>query len=205
MNGTKFVRECQDDLPPLFLINGRTDNSIPWENNPPFYRALNDTHQAFAVYWDNGDHATCGKSAPDDVKAWQTRFRRFRRDQSYPAFSNTSSNRNPGNGQAGDGDRVGWMNRGMDWCKIDDQTGQYAITLRADYPGITYPVRTDVTLRRLQAFRPEANEKLRAETDDGQRLDARVDSYGRITIAAVSITSKEGTRLVVRRKSGGRP
>ena len=140
LDGTKFVRQCPDDLPPLFLINGRTDASIPWENNPAFYRTLNDAHQAFAVYWDNGDHATCGKDAPADIKGWLTRFRRLRGDQSYPAFSNTSSNRNPGSGKPADGDPIGWMNRGMDWQQIDDRPERYAITVLADYPGIAYPV-----------------------------------------------------------------
>ena len=101
------------DLPLLFLVNGRQDASIPWMNNPAFYRASRRRPAGFAVYWDNGTHPTCGKDAPADVKAWAQRIRRFRRDQSFPAFSNTSSNRNPGDGRAGDGDIVGWMNRGM--------------------------------------------------------------------------------------------
>ena len=119
MDSTKFVREAAVDLPMLYLVNGRQDGSIPWENNPPFYRALNDAHQAFAVYWDNGTHATCGKDAPADVKAWQQQIHRFRLDQSFPAFSNTSSNRNPGDGRPEDGDVVGWMNRGMDWKDVE--------------------------------------------------------------------------------------
>jgi len=70
MNGTKFVKETKDDLPFLFIINGRKDASIPWENNPPFYRALNDTRQPFAAYWNDGEHATVAKMLPDDVKEW---------------------------------------------------------------------------------------------------------------------------------------
>jgi hypothetical protein len=40
MNATKFVAETGNDLPFLFMIHGRQDGSIPWENNPSFYRAL---------------------------------------------------------------------------------------------------------------------------------------------------------------------
>ena len=56
MNGTKFVAETNDDLPFVFLINGRQDGSIPWQNNPPFYRALSEARQGFAVYYvDQGE------------------------------------------------------------------------------------------------------------------------------------------------------
>jgi hypothetical protein len=199
MNGTKFVLETKDDLPYVFLINGRKDGSIPWENNPPFYRALDDTRQGFAAFWDNGEHATCGKDAPEDVKAWTQRFRRFGLDQSYPAFSNTSSNRNPGNGDPADGDIIGWMNRGMDWKDTEDAADHYTITVVADYSGIEYPVRTDVTLRRVQKFKTKPGEKLsvRIGSDAATHLEAGSD--GRITIRSVAIPSRDGVRIVIRR------
>jgi hypothetical protein len=115
MNGTKFVAETKQDLPFLFLLNGRQEASIPWGHNPPFYRALDDTHQGFAAYWDDGQHSTVAQNAPEDIKAWSKAMRRFRLNESFPAFSRTSSNRNPGAGDSADGDIVGWMTRGMDW------------------------------------------------------------------------------------------
>lgn len=200
MNGTDFVRQASDDLPPLFLVNGRRDGSIPWENNPPFYRALDESKQFFAAYWDNGDHATCGKDAPADVKAWQQQFRQlFRRNESYPAFSHTSSNRNPGQGDPSDGDTIGWMNRGMSWREIDDTPQRYAITLAADYPGITYPVTTDVTLRRLQQFKPGPNTALSVRVGDGKPVSIQTDAAGRFTVPRVTIGSAKGVRLMVER------
>ncbi|MBM4045162.1 MAG: hypothetical protein FJ279_08610, partial [Planctomycetes bacterium] len=199
MNGTKFVLETKADLPYVFLINGRKDNSIPWENNPPFYRALNDTRQGFAAYWDNGEHATCGKDAPEDVSAWYQRFRRFRLDESYPAFSNTSTNRNPGNGDPADGDIIGWMNRGMDWKDIEDTTNHYAITLLADYPGIEYPVKTDVTLRRVQKFKTKPGEKLSVRVGDAEPANVQAGADGRISVPNITIPSKDGVRIGIRR------
>ena len=199
MDSTKFVRESQADLSPLYLVNGRQDGSIPWENNPAFYRALNDAHQGFAVYWDNGTHSTCGHDAPADVKAWQQRIHDFRRDQSFPAFSNTSSNRNAGDGRPNDGDTIGWMNRGMDWKDVGDEPGRYAITLLADYPGIAYPVRTDVTLRRVQRFKIHGAERLVARVGDAPARPVTADAAGRLTIPGVVISSAAGTRLVVGR------
>ena len=168
MNGTKFVRESQGDLPPLYMIHGRQDGSIPWGNNPPFYRAPEDTRQAFAVYWDNGTHPTAGKDAPADVKSWQTRFRSWRRDESYPAFIHTSTDRNPGDGRDY-GDIVGWINRGMDWRDVRDTADEYAIIVLADYPGIAYPVSTDVTLRRLQKFRVKQDDRVSVAIGDVHR------------------------------------
>lgn len=199
MNGTKFVTESQDDLPYLFMLNGRQDGSIPWQNNPPFYRAMIASHRGFAAYWDNGTHPTCGKDAPADVKAWAERFRRFRSDESYPAFAHTSTDRNPGNGAPDDGDIVGWINRGMDWKEIDDTLDHYAITLLAEYPGIAYPVQTDVMLRRVQHFKTKPGEKLSVVIGDAAPVSVAADSNGRITIPHVSIPSADGVRVLVRR------
>jgi len=197
MDGTRFVQQSDDDLPALFMIHGRRDGSIPWENNPAFYRALNDRRQAFAVYWDNGDHATSGKDAPPDVKGWLERFKRYRRDASYAVFSNTSSNCNPGDGRPDNGDIVGWMNRGMDWKDVEDRADRYAITLLAEYPGVEYPVRTDVTLRRLQHFQPAADARLAVRIGDGPPTPLKRDAQGRLTIPGVTIPSPSGVRLVV--------
>jgi len=199
MNCTKFVTETSDDLPFVFLVNGRQDGSIPWENNPPLYRALSQARQGFAAYWDNGTHATSGKDAPEDVKAWAQRFRSFRRDQSYPAFSNTSSNRNPGDGRPENGDLIGWINRGMDWNDIEDTPDHYAITIIANYSGIQYPVRTDITLRRVQQFKIKPTEKLEVFIGDGKPITITVSDIGRITIPNLTVSSKTGVRIIVRR------
>jgi hypothetical protein len=201
MDSTAFVQGTKADLPPLFLINSRKDLSIPWQNNPPFYQALQRAGQHFAAYWDNNDHATYGMDAPEDVKTWIKRTRRFRRNESFPAFSRSSTDRNPGQGAPGDGDVVGWMNRGMDWKDIDDAPDRYGITLLADYPGIAYPVHTDVTLHRLQNFRARPGEQLGVRVGDQPGTTAVADGEGRITIAGVVILSAAGVRLAIERSA----
>ena len=198
-NGVKFVRETQADLPPLFMIHGRQDGSIPWVNNPPFYRALADARQAFAVYWDNGTHPTAGKDAPADVKNWQKRFRQLRRDESYPAFTHTSTDRDPGDGRADNGDLVGWINRGMDWRDIEDTADHYAITVTADYPGIVYPVSTDVTLRRLRHFNPRYGDRLSVTIGEAPPTAITPGKRGLVTIPHVVIASPKGVSLTIRR------
>ena len=199
MDSAQFVSQSRDDLPPVFLVHGRRDSSIPWENNPPFYRAMEAARQAFAVYWDDGAHSTCGRDAPADVKAWLNVMRRYRRDQSYPTFTNTSSDRQPGDGRRDDGDTIGWINRGLDWRDIDDAADHYAITLRAEYPDLIYPVRTDVTLRRVQQFRTRPGEALQVRVGDASPHTIRADAQGRVTVQRVEIPSLSGVRVTIRR------
>jgi hypothetical protein len=197
MNSTRFVEKTTEDLPYLFILNGRLDGSIPWQNNPPFYKALAAAHQGFAVYWDNGAHATSGKDAPEDVKAWMERFRRFRRDESYPVFTHTSTDRNPGNGAPDDGDTIGWINRGLDWKEIEDTFEHYAITLLADPLDGIYPVQTDVTLRRVQQFKTQPGEKLRVRVGNAEPVFVIADAW--ITVPKVAIPDKAGVRVVIER------
>ncbi len=199
MDGAKFVMTSPHDLPFVFLINGRQDGSIPWENNPRFYRALTDAHQGFAAYWDNGAHSTSGRNAPADVLAWQQRFHRFRLDESYPAFSNTSSDRNPGTGAPDNGDIVGWIGRGMDWKDIEDTADHFAITVLADYPSLEYPVRTDMTLRRVQRFKTVPGEQLNVSIGNAVPVRITADSNGRITIPGVVIPNRAGVRISLQR------
>ena len=199
LDGTQFVTETHSDLPFLYLLNGRQDGSIPWQNNPPFYRALAKAHHAFAAYWDNGTHATSGKDAPADIKAWYERFRRVRLDESLPAFSGTSSDRNPGNGDPADGDIVGWINRGMDWKDSEDATDRYAITVTAAYLGLQYPVRTELTLRRLQHFKIKPSAPLSVQIGSAAPVRIAADAAGHLTIPGVSIPSRDGVRVVVQR------
>jgi hypothetical protein len=198
MNGTRFVTEAKNDLPYLFFTQGRRDGSIPWANNPPFYRALDDARQGFSVYWNDGTHPEVAKRLPDDVQDWMNRFRRFRRDESFPAFSNTSTNRNPGDGRPDDGDILGWMNRGLDWSDIRDEADSYSITLRATTQA-AYPVQTDVTLRRLQQFPPKPGDVLRARIGEDEPRSITVDERGLITVRGVRLSSPEPVTLRLKR------
>jgi hypothetical protein len=199
MNGVRTVNAARGQLPFLFVLHGRNDGSIPWQNNPPFYRAMNDSRRAFVAFWDEGTHPTAGKEAPDDIKAWLERFRRFKLNESYPAFSNTSSNRNPGDGRATDGDPIGWINRGFDWREIVDQPGRYEITLSVDHPDIVYPVTTDVTLWRLQQFRVTAGDKVRWSAGAAKDESVTIDEHGGVTIGRVTFPSREPVKLLVER------
>lgn len=197
MDSVTYLARTRADLPFLYIVNGRQDGSIPWQNNPPFYHALEASAQGHAIFWDDGQHSTSGKNAPADVMAWTKRFRRFRLDESFPAFAQTSTNRNPGHGDPADGDAVGWMNRGMDWREIEDTPDHYAITLLAAYEGVSYPVTTDMTLRRVQHFRPPAGARLQVRMGEGSAVTATVGADGKIRVPQVAIPDARGIRISI--------
>ncbi len=196
MNGARNMLKARADVPPLFATNGRRDGSIPWENNPPFYAAADRARQAFAVYWNNGHHGMTS-DAPNDVRAWGTAIYRYRRDRSYPVFTNCSDNRDCGDGDPADGDLVGWINRGMAWRDIEDTPARYAITVTASHPDIRRPVVVDVTIRRRQHFRPAPGERLQVRVGQGEMKRVTVDDSGLFTVTGVRILNDAGTRIVI--------
>ncbi|MDD5598825.1 MAG: alpha/beta hydrolase-fold protein [Victivallaceae bacterium] len=199
MNGEKLVRKSSGTLPFISMVNGRQDTSMPWENNPGFYRALEEARQGYTAYWDNGTHATAGVNMPEDIKRRTTDewLLQFSLDQSFPAFSNCSTNKNPGNGKKNDGDTIGWMNRGMTWENIKDEPSRYAVTVKASYPGIEYPVTVDVTPRRLQKFKPAVGEVLQVLLSDGSSRKVTVDESGLFTIKRLVIPAAAGIELII--------
>lgn len=199
-NGERLASREAIDLPPMFITNGRTDASIPWPNNPPFYRAMQAARQALFVHWNNEGHGDAHRLAPDDVKNWWNQLDRFALDRSYPVFTNNSDDKNPGNGDPTDGDIVGWINRGLDWRDIVDTADEYAITISAAHPDITYPVTLDLTPRRRQQFRPAAGTALQAQVGDAAPVAVTVDELGLFTVPGIRLAGPDGVRVRVTRK-----
>jgi dienelactone hydrolase len=194
MNGILTAQRTTADLPFLIMRSGRTDRSIPWANKPAFYAAMNTARQAFVAYWSNGDHATADDDFPKDSHYAPAR-EKVQLDRSYLAFSNCSTNNNPGNGDAKDGDLEGWINRGLDWEDIIDTDSEYTVTVQAYYEDLTYPVVVDVTPRRLQAFRVTPGDKVTVRLSTGETHEMRADEAGLLTIPKVQILNRDGTQI----------
>lgn len=195
-NGAKYMGNAAVDMPPLFATNGRKDSSIPWINNPPFYRAANQGRQMFTVFWNNGNHGM-SKQTPKDFNM-RSKMMRYRLDESFPAFSNLSDNKNYGNGDSKDGDLVGWINRGIDWKVIADTPDRYEITLSVSHPQIKYPVTSDVTIRRRQQFKPEKGTAVNVEIN-GRKSKAVIDENGLLTIKNITFANSGKVRVICTR------
>ncbi len=196
MNGILTAQRTKANLPFLFMLSGRADKSIPWPNNPPFYRAMNDARQAFVAYWSNGDHGTAGREFPQNSH-FAPAQEKFALDKSYLAFSNCSNNDDPGNGDRDNGDAVGWINRGLGWTDIVDTPTEYSVTVLAYYDGLEYPITVDVTPRRLQIFRAKPGEMLNVLVNTGESQQVKVDEDGLITILSLTISGRNGTRIQI--------
>lgn len=204
LDATKFVREHKGDLPFLLIANGRQDGSIPWWKNPDFYRAMRDNRQAFVAAWNDGDHGGCGGKLPPDIKRLGDlrSLHCLALNKSYLAFSNSSQDGNPGNGDAKDGDIEGYMNRGLAYDEPVDEAGKYEAVVKWTLEAEKLPVTVDVTPRRLQAFKLQPGDKVTARNvaADGaeeQQETLVVDGAGLVTFRGFRVTSAAGNRLVL--------
>lgn len=186
LDGARNIAQPGTDMPAIFACNGRRDKSMPWANNPPFFKAADQARQFFSVYWNDGEHSMA-KDRPEDVIREMNlpSLFRFRLDASFPAFSNCSDNRNYGSGDIKDGDIVGWMNRGIQWKTLADEPASYRIRLSISHPEIKYPVTADVTIRRRQKFLPKPGETVQVKIN-GQASEVKIDCDGLLTIPKVT-------------------
>ncbi|MEN6641554.1 MAG: prolyl oligopeptidase family serine peptidase [Armatimonadia bacterium] len=207
LDATKFAREHKGDLPFLLIANGRKDMSIPWWKNPDFYRAMRDNRHGFVAAWNEGDHGGCGGALPEDIKR-MTNLRSFYNialNKSYLAFSNSSLDDDPGNGDAANGTPVGYMNRGLWWEEPVDEAGRYEVVVKWTLEAEKLPVTVDVTPRRLQAFRLKPGETVTARNiavgtgAEVQKETLKVDEDGLLTFKGFKVTAPEGNRLVLSR------
>lgn len=147
------------DQPVMIAYHGKNDVVVGWAEKLGFYNAMNANRHGGIFFFDSGVHNRSGGEwlASQSVNV----LNRYRLNQSYPAFSNSSANSNPGNGTATNGDTFGTLNGNLDWdtASIIDTPTQWQIKLStlALAPGtgtIAAPASAtaDVTPRRLQAF-----------------------------------------------------
>jgi hypothetical protein len=193
MNSERIALESPKELPFLVLCNGRTDASIPWVNNPSFYQALNQSKRGFACYWNNGEH-DMGASVPQDISDFYSQQPDMPFGVSYPAFSNYSDNRDPGDGEIDDGDTTGWMNRGLYWSDIEETEHSWSIQLHVKGDFLQPNLTVDVTPRRLTRFHITPNETLLVND-----LPCQADEDGLLTIKGVQLEPGKIVSLKVQR------
>jgi len=205
LDAAAFVRAHPDDLPFLFIANGRQDTSIPWHHNPDFYRAMQALRQGCLIAWNDGSHSEVDTKLPADVRQRQTAgLARFALNRSFPAFSNSSRNQDPGNGDNTSGDTVGFMNRGLNWADPVETADRYEVRILYDLEAADLPLTVDVTPRRCQAFRLAPGQTCAAANLDGagreiQSLRLTADRFGLVTVPQFRVTQREGNRLVLSR------
>ncbi|MCS6916641.1 MAG: hypothetical protein RMK52_06255 [Chitinophagales bacterium] len=189
-------------------IHGRDDTKIGWVGSIKWYDTLNRYPHGGLWYWDRRKHN--GKKADFTDAETFPDFLRFANNRSYPAFRYSTSNHNPGNGNASDGDPYGAYNAYMDWdyTSIVDNACTYSIYcyLRTLYVGGVADARqfdscrADVVLRRTQQFKPLVGQTLVWTNFDNNNAiigsGSLVYTGGPVTIPNVKFL-KTGNTLVV--------
>ena len=205
LDSTDFVLSHPTDLPFLIIATGRQDTSIPWHNNPPLYRALQQMRHGCLVAWNDGIHPGVGKLLPPDFNTWaRTGLTRFALNKSYPAFSNCSRDKDPGNGDNNRGDIEGYLNRGLNWTDPQEAADRYEVLVTYDLDASGLPLSVDVTPRRCQAFKLSPGETCTAANTDAagktiQSLEVTADRFGLVTFPQFQLTHCEGNRLILKR------
>lgn len=203
MDSTDFVLSHPGDLPFLIIANGRQDTSIPWHNNPDLYRALQKMRHGCQIAWNDGIHSEVANGLPPDFLKWKTtHLTRFALSKSYPAFSNSSANNEPGNGDNNSGDIVGYINRGLNWTEPKETTDRYELLVTYDAAADDLPLSVDVTPRRCQTFRLPPGQTCTAANVDAtgqtiQSMPLKADRWGLVTFLRFRVTSPEGNRLIL--------
>ena len=156
-------------IPYMQGINGKNDNTVGWVQSFHWYDTLNYARQGGTWFWDQRDHNGDGSKFTNNET--MPDYERYLTTRSYPGFAYCSINQNPGNGNKNNGDKYGAINGYLDWydSTITDEACEYDVTcyvknfyaggklVKNQYDSCT----SDITLRRLQSFHPEAGQKLK--------------------------------------------
>ncbi|MBI5083962.1 MAG: hypothetical protein HZB13_05120 [Acidobacteria bacterium] len=102
MDSVAYIQEhCEQDYPFIGWGIGRYDGYATWQEQVDMVNALTACRLGFAFSWNNGNHSEGPKAAAVVAKQYQTAFSR---NLSYPVFTNSSLDSNPGSGDPKDGD-----------------------------------------------------------------------------------------------------
>ncbi len=207
------------DWPYTILVSGKNDTIAGWSEKPEFYNDLDSAKTGFALYWDEREHINWdGAHFRYSEHISSSYLTRFRRDQSFPAFSGTDVDLttpgrqpDPGNGDPLDGDPWGTWGGYLEWDTetIVDSADKWAVTMRVVYESI-YPndipeadtILANVTPLRLQRFNPQPGQtyswtlKKLSGGDTLQEGVVQADPSGTIT-APDLLLIKEKTELTI--------
>lgn len=201
----RYVKEHPEvDFPLILTLHGKQDDLITWQGAPLFFDAMQNTRHGLIAVWGKGTHAgpTGAYRVRPDIFD-EIDVRSLRRNESYPAVSNASTNDDPGRSKE-EGAPEGQLNAMVEWLDSVDLPYEYAVTLRPRN-GRRMRITADVTPRRLQRFC----------VDPGDRVDYRIldlgsgsvlkkgsltaDQHGLITVERVAIVP-DATRLFISRR-----
>ncbi len=209
MNMVRFVSEHPADLPFIGWCCGRHDGFATFKEQIEMVKALTAGRHGFAFAWNNGDHGT-GARPMREIKRWYPP-EKFARNQSYPAFGNSSIDDDPGTGEIDvlEGSRTrrvlkddngaleGGINLGFVWKNVVDETAKWSVAISNELA--TDEMTVDITPRRCQKFKARPGETLSWNNTAGGNGTVTVDKWGLATIPNVRIRAGQETVLTIKK------
>jgi hypothetical protein len=209
MNMVKFVSEHPTDLPFLGWCCGRHDGFATFKEQIEMVKVLTAGRHGFAFAWNDGNHST-GSAPMREIKRWFPP-KQFARNQSYPAFGNSSIDDDLGTGEieVREGNRTqkvlkddngaveGGVNLGFVWKDVVDEKNRWSMTLSNELAKDEMTV--DVTPRRCQQFKPRPGEAMTWSNTVGGSGSATADKWGLVTVTGVKIKPSEQTVLTFKK------
>jgi hypothetical protein len=191
MDMVKFAALHPEDLAFLGWCCGRRDGFATWQEQVDMVRALSKALHGFAFAWNNGDHSSGAQPMEKINKQYPASL--FARNQSYPAFRNSSIDQDPGNGDPKDGDLEGGINLGFRWKDVKDEPDSWSVTLGNDLAAAEMTV--DVTLRRCQKFKAKPGDTVKWSASNGDAGTLTADDTGLVTVPRLRLTHAADTTL----------
>jgi hypothetical protein len=196
---------------PIVGFCGTNDDVVGWGEKVAYFQAMETERSGGTWFWDDRSHWT-----PHQETAWapmmaSSQLYKFRRNQSYPAFSGASNNSDFGTGDPGTADPIGTINGSLDWdsASITDEQLRWEVSLRTrglttqdGVLGAPDMVEVDITPRRVQRFivaqRVDYRYEVRRETDGAivQSGIATPDEDAILTLPRIQVL-RAGVRLAV--------
>jgi hypothetical protein len=162
MDGREQARiERHRGSAPMVAFCGINDNVTGWPEKTAYFQAMQAQNAGGAWFWDERDHY-----ASNDQTEWfpmmgSRQLYKYRLDQSYPAFTNCSTNSVFGDGDPATADPIGQINGLIDWDETTTTETQLrwevtlrtrSVTTRDGIIGAPTSLTVDVTPRRLHSF-----------------------------------------------------
>ena len=201
LNMTAYVSNPANEIPYVKTVSARADVAMPWRQIPAFVRAMNDARRGFVSGWGPGVH----NLAFEDRPVFERKFDIYKlaKNVSYPAFSNSSMNDDPGNGDEANGAPMGQMDGGYDWKILSDEKTLWSAEIRT-YDDVRTIAVTDITPRRLQKMIVKKGIEYNYTNRDhsGNILQSgyiEADEVNLLTLKEIKISS-EGNNITISRK-----
>lgn len=198
-DSVQFVESHPEDLPFMGWNVGRYDGFATWQEQVDMVQAMNAGRHGFAFAWNDGDHATGSREPKAVIQRWYPP-ELFARNQSYPAFSNSSIDDDLGDGDPENGDASGGINLGFAWTVEADEEASWRVEISNELA--TEGMTVDVTPRRLQSFRatPDSEFEFSVAMDGSMVRSGTVaaDANGLITVTGVAISPSRNTVITIR-------